>query len=118
VTCLTRSKDAVGRSGPRLRGSPSWAACWEPRLGGRPTRAGHAAKCERTFVAVRRHTKIIRPLRRRDIGVSLIWAVLEFVSDGWRGITMTPRAVGEIERVRRGRTHIPVQRPTEEVIAA
>ena len=32
----------------------------------------------------------------------LIWAVLELFSRGWRGVVMTPRAVAEIERLRRG----------------
>ena len=45
---------------------------------------------------------------------SLIWAVLELSSRGWRGVVMTPRSVAEIERLRRR------QHPTgnEEVIAA
>jgi len=34
--------------------------------------------------------------------LSLVWAVLELSSRGWRGVTMTPRAVAEIERLRRG----------------
>ncbi|MBX5485426.1 MAG: IS256 family transposase [Mycolicibacterium hassiacum] len=44
---------------------------------------------ERTFVEVRRRTKVI-------------WAVLELASRGWRGVVMTPKAVVEIERLRRG----------------
>jgi hypothetical protein len=31
----------------------------------------------------------------------LIWAVLELASHRWRGITMTPKGVAEIERLRR-----------------
>jgi putative transposase len=31
----------------------------------------------------------------------LVWAVLELTSRGWRGVVMTPRAVAEIERLRR-----------------
>ena len=73
---------------------------------------------ERTFVEVRRRTKIIGRFPGETSALSLIWAVLELASRGWRGITMTPRAVAEIERLRRGRTHTSVQRPTEEVIAA
>ena len=30
-----------------------------------------------------------------------IWAVLELSSRGWRGVTMTPKAVAEIEHLRR-----------------
>jgi hypothetical protein len=33
--------------------------------------------------------------------LSLIWAVLELSSRGWRGVVMTPKAVAEIERLRR-----------------
>jgi putative transposase len=34
--------------------------------------------------------------------LSLIWAVLELSSRGWRGVVMTPRCVAHIERLRRG----------------
>jgi putative transposase len=33
--------------------------------------------------------------------LSLIWAVLELTSRGWRGVVMNPRSVAEIERLRR-----------------
>jgi putative transposase len=72
---------------------------------------------ERTFVEVRRRTKVIGRFPGETSALSLIWAVLELASRGWRGITMTPRAVAEIERLRR-RTHTPAPRSTEEVIAA
>ena len=76
---------------------------------------------ERTFVEVRRRTKVIGRFPGETSALSLIWAVLELSSRGWRGITMTPRAVAEIERLRRGPT--PESKPdrsptTEEVIAA
>ena len=73
---------------------------------------------ERTFVEVRRRTKIIARFPGETSALSLIWAVLELASRGWRGITMSPKAVAEIERLRRGR--IPAQNPAarEEVIAA
>jgi hypothetical protein len=35
--------------------------------------------------------------------LSLIWAVLELSSRGWRGVVMTPTTVAEIERLRRQR---------------
>src|SRR3954447_4469441 len=73
---------------------------------------------ERTFVEVRRRTKIIGRLPGETSALSLIWAVVELASRGWRGITMTPRAVAEIERLRRGRQHTPSDHSTEEVIAA
>ena len=72
---------------------------------------------ERTFVEVRRRTKIIGRFPGETSALSLIWAVLELASRGWRGITMTPRAVAEIERLRR-RLHARAHKSTAEVIAA
>lgn len=46
---------------------------------------------ERTFVEVRRRTKVIGRFPGETSALSLIWAVLELSSRGWRGITMTPR---------------------------
>jgi len=59
---------------------------------------------ERTFVEVRRRTKIIGRFPGETSALSLIWAVLELASRGWRGVTMTPKAVAQIERIRRGQT--------------
>lgn len=74
---------------------------------------------ERTFVEVRRRTKVIGRFPGETSALSLIWAVLELSSRGWRGVVMTPRAVAEIERLRRGRTGEPDQAPaSEEVVAA
>jgi len=73
---------------------------------------------ERTFVEVRRRTKVIGRFPGETSALSLMWAVLELASRGWRGITMTPKAVAEIERLRRGRAHVPANGSTEEVIAA
>jgi len=72
---------------------------------------------ERTFVEVRRRTKIIGRFPGETSALSLIWAVLELASRGWRGITMTPRAVAEIERLRR-RLKARDHDSTTEVIAA
>jgi putative transposase len=75
---------------------------------------------ERTFVEVRRRTKIIGRFPGETSALSLIWAVLELASRGWRGITMTPKAVAHIERLRRrrGSAQPPTSHATEEVIAA
>jgi hypothetical protein len=69
---------------------------------------------ERTFVEVRRRTKVIGQLPGEASALSLIWAVRELTSRGWRGVVMTPRSVAEIERLRR-RQHIGA---AEEVAAA
>ena len=76
---------------------------------------------ERTFVEVRRRTKIIGRFPGKTSALSLIWAVLELASRGWRGITMTPKAVAQIERLRRGRQPLPTLTDTDdtpEVVAA
>src|SRR5215207_798059 len=74
---------------------------------------------ERTFVEVRRRTKVIGRFPGETSALCLIWDVLELSSRGWRGVVMTPRAVAEIERLRRGQASEPDQpSTTEEVIAA
>ena len=76
---------------------------------------------ERTFVEVRRRTKVIGRFPGETSALSLIWAVLELSSRGWRGVRMNPKTVAEIERLRR-QPRDPEARPvttdTEEVIAA
>jgi hypothetical protein len=68
---------------------------------------------------VRRRTKIIGRLPGETSALSLIWGVLELSSRSWRGVTMTPRATAEIERLRRGHNNKPNQpSTTEEVTAA
>ena len=76
---------------------------------------------ERTFVEVRRRTKVIGRFPGETSALSLIWAVLELDSRGWRGVTMTPKAVAEIERLRRALAAgepPPETDVDEEVIAA
>ena len=76
---------------------------------------------ERTFVEVRRRTKVIGRIPGETSAVALIRAVLELASRGWRGVTMTPRAVVEFERLRRGpasQSEPDRSMATEEVIAA
>ena len=45
---------------------------------------------ERTFVEVRRRTKVIGRFPGETSALSLIWAVLELSSRGWRGAKMNP----------------------------
>ena len=72
---------------------------------------------ERTFVEVRRRTKVIGRFPGETSALSLIWAVLELSSRGWRGVVMTPKTVAEIERIRR-QQHATATDNTEEVVAA
>ena len=76
---------------------------------------------ERTFVEVRRRTKVIGRFPGETSALSLIWAVLELSSRGWRGVKMNPKTVAEIERLRRQLRENPAPpaaTDTEEVIAA
>ena len=76
---------------------------------------------ERTFVEVRRRTKVIGRFPGETSALSLIWAVLELSSRGWRGVRMNPKTVAEIERLRRQLRENPTPQAvtdTEEVIAA
>jgi putative transposase len=76
---------------------------------------------ERTFVEVRRRTKVIGRFPGETSALSLIWAVLELTSRGWRGVKMNPKTLAEIERLRRQLREHPAPPNTvdaEEVIAA
>jgi transposase-like protein len=76
---------------------------------------------ERTFVEVRRRTKVIGRFPGETSALSLIWAVLELSSRGWRGVKMNPKTVAEIERLHRQLRDHPAPQATtdtEEVIAA
>ncbi|MDQ3895326.1 MAG: transposase, partial [Actinomycetota bacterium] len=76
---------------------------------------------ERSFVEIRRRTKLIGRFPGETSALCLIWAVLDLASRGWRGVTMTPRAVAEIERIRRALAAgepLPEPAVDEEVIAA
>ena len=66
---------------------------------------------ERTFVEVRRRTKVIGRFPGETSALSLIWAVLELSSRGWRGVVMTPKTVAEIERIRRPQHNAPTDNP-------
>ena len=76
---------------------------------------------ERTFVEVRRRTKLIGRFPGETSALSLIWAVLELSCRGWRGVKMNPKTVAETERLRRQLREHPTPPTTieaEEVIAA
>jgi putative transposase len=67
-------------------------------------------RLERTFVEVRRRTKVIGRFPGETSALSLIWAVLELSSRGWRGVVMTPRSVAEIERLAAASAPAPPRR--------
>jgi transposase-like protein len=50
---------------------------------------------ERSFVEVRRRTKVVGRFPGETSALCLMWAMLELSSRGWRRVAMTPRAVSE-----------------------
>src|ERR671937_114559 len=74
---------------------------------------------ERTFVEVRRRTKVIGRFPGETSALTVIWAVLELSSRGWRGVEMTPKTVAQLERIRRRAANDEENQPsTKEVVAA
>jgi transposase-like protein len=76
-------------------------------------RIRHTNLIERTFGETRRRVKVIGRLPGERSCLSLVWAVLDRASRGWRGIVMTPAGVRLLQELRR-RLHHP-SRLEEEV---
>jgi putative transposase len=76
-------------------------------------RVRHSNFIERTFGETRRRVKVIGRLPGESSCLSLVWAVLHRASRGWRGLTMTPRALRLLQDLRRQLLHPPAD---EEVI--
>jgi hypothetical protein len=70
------------------------------------TAVRYAAWCQRD------RTKIIGRFPGETPALSLIWAVVDLASRGWRGVTMPHKDVAQIERIRCGQTHAtsPIRR--------
>lgn len=64
-------------------------------------RVRHTNLIERTFGESRRRTKVIGRLPGERSCLALVWAVLDRQSRGWRGVTMTPRALRQLQELRR-----------------
>ena len=65
------------------------------------TRVRHSNFIERTFGETRRRVKVIGRLPGEHTCISLVWAVLDRASAGWRGFTMTPAGVRLLQDLRR-----------------
>ena len=76
-------------------------------------RIRHSNFIERTFGETRRRTKVIGRLPGETTCLSLVWAVLDRASRGWRGLTMTPKGLRLLQDLRRQLLHPPTP---EEVI--
>jgi transposase-like protein len=64
-------------------------------------RCRHTNLIERTFGETRRRTKVIGRLPGERTCVALVFAVLDRQARGWRGMTMTPRALRRLQDLRR-----------------
>ena len=79
-------------------------------------RIRHSNLIERTFGETRRRVKVIGRLPGEQSCLSLVWAVLDRASKGWRGLTMTPKALRRLQDLRRELLGQPRPSAPEEVI--
>lgn len=63
-------------------------------------RIRHSNFIERTFGETRRRVKVISRLPGEASCLSLVWAVLDRASRGWRGLTMTPEGIRLLQELR------------------
>jgi putative transposase len=82
-------------------------------------RIRHSNFIERTFGETRRRVKVIGRLPGQTSCLSLVWAVLDRASRGWRGLTMTPAGLRLLQDLRHALLDppTPIQRPTKEELA-
>lgn len=64
-------------------------------------RVRHTNLLERTFGEARRRVKVIGRLPGERSCLSLVWAVLDRASKGWRGLTQTPAGLRLLQDLRR-----------------
>jgi putative transposase len=64
-------------------------------------RIRHSNFIERTFGETRRRVKVIGRLPGEASCLSLVWAVLDRASRGWRGLAMTPQGLRLLQDLRR-----------------
>ena len=89
---------------------PAAVSCLEEDLGHLTTylrfpkehwaRIRHSNFIERTFGETRRRVKVMGRLPGERSCLSLVWAVLDRASRGWRGVEMTPKVVRELQQLR------------------
>ncbi|WP_261809038.1 transposase [Nonomuraea sp. C10] len=78
-------------------------------------RVRHSNFIERTFGETRRRVKVIGRFPGETSCVSLVWAVLDRASRGWRGFTMTSKGLRILQDLRRALLHPPTQlHPTDD----
>jgi len=74
-------------------------------------RVRHSNFIERTFGETRRRVKVIGRLPGEHSCLSLLWAVLDRASAGWRGFTMTPAGLRLLQDLRRSLHDPPTELP-------
>jgi len=72
-------------------------------------RIRHSNFIERTFGETRRRTKVIGRFPGETSCISIAWAVLDRASRGWRGLTMTPAGLRQLQDLRRSLLQPPQQ---------
>jgi putative transposase len=72
-------------------------------------RIRHSNFIERTFGETRRRAKVIGRFPGETSCISIVWAVLDRASRGWRGLTMTPAGLRQLQDLRRSLLHPPRQ---------
>jgi putative transposase len=81
-------------------------------------RIRHSNLIERTFGESRRRTKVIGRLPGEASCLGLVWAVLDRASRGWRGLTMSPKALRRLQDLRRQLLHPPAEEVINEAVTA
>jgi transposase-like protein len=72
-------------------------------------RIRHSNFIERTFGETRRRAKVIGRFPGETSCISIVWAVLDRASRGWRGLTMTPAGLRLLQDLRRSLLEPPRQ---------
>ncbi len=81
-------------------------------------RIRHSNFIERTFGETRRRTKVIGRLPGETTCLTLVWAVLDRASRGWRGLTMTSDGLRHLQDLRRSPLAPPRQLRPQTVTAS
>jgi putative transposase len=81
-------------------------------------RIRHSNFIERTFGEARRRVKVIGRLPGERTCLSLVWAVLDRASHGWRGLTMTPKGLRLLQDLRRQLLQPPAKEVIEQAVTA
>jgi hypothetical protein len=80
-----------------------------PAVSDRAPCQGQALELERTFGETKRRAKVIGRFPGETSAISLIWAVLDRASAGWRGVAMTPASLRQLRDLRRSLLQPPTQ---------